>query len=77
MRVVQTTPGAGSAPRQPFGRATGTRAGKAPRPHLGPLRSAQAWADGRLLVAGREAAVLADPRSGLVEPFEFGKGKMG
>jgi hypothetical protein len=40
LRVVETTPGAGSAPRQPFGRATGKSAGTALRPRLLPLRTA-------------------------------------
>ncbi len=57
MRVVQTTPGAGNAPRQPFGRATGTRAGKAPRPHLGPLRTAL---QRRLSVLRLRAQLLCD-----------------
>ena len=57
MRVVQTTPGAGSAPRQPFGRATGTHAGKTLRPHLGPLRTAL---QRRLSVLRLRAQLLCD-----------------
>ncbi len=40
MRGVRTTPGAGSAPRQPFGRANPTNADATLRPHLLELRTA-------------------------------------
>lgn len=57
MRVVETTPGAGSALRQPFGRATGTHAGEALRPHLLHLRTALRR---RLSVLRLRAQLLCD-----------------
>ena len=60
MRVVETTPGAGSAPRQPFGRADSTAGAARPIPLRSALRRRLSglWLRAQLLCSHRRLAEL-------------------